>query len=66
MTFWVIVLGIIAVTLLLAWGADRRSHGTGRFRRRKIYDAVRIEEAKQQMTQAETGRWGIFRSYNRS
>ncbi len=65
MIFWSIVLGVIALLLVLAWRSDRRSRGTGRFRRRKVYDSVRIEESKAQYTAAQTGRWGIFRGYNR-
>ena len=60
MVFWSIVLGVIAVALLLAWRSDRRSRGTGRFRRRKIYDSVRIEESKQQLNRMETDRWSPF------
>lgn len=57
MLFWSIVLGVIAIMLLLAWRADRRSRGTGRFRRRNIYDSVRIEQAKLDMNRSETERW---------
>jgi hypothetical protein len=49
MVFWSIVLGIIAVMLLLSWRADRRSRGTGRFRRRNIHDSVGIQQGKSQM-----------------
>ena len=46
MTFWVIVLGIIAVVLLLAWRADRR--GTGRNKRIRVSDSPGLRNARAQ------------------
>lgn len=46
MMFWSIVLGVVALLLVLAWLSDRRSRGTGRFRRRNIQQDVEIYEGK--------------------